>query len=84
MKKIAALMLVAIMLTGCDDIEVRPTYEPVVSSTPERFNLVEDGETGILYISNRTYENYYIYTPYYSENGKLCRYCDGKIVEVGE
>ena len=88
MKKIAVLILMAVMLTGCDDVEIT-TYEPSVSPTPERFNLIEDGETGILYIDNEVrtgnaQHRYSIYTPYYSENGKLCKLNDGKIVEVEE
>lgn len=46
--------------------------------------LVIDGY--ISYDSNTNVVYYYCsgsyMTPYYSENGKLCRYIDGKIVEI--
>lgn len=90
MKKIVVLMLMAIILTGCEEVNTQKVYTPVVDNYPKQFHLIEDGETGILYIDNEfrsggnTSREYHIYTPYYLENGKLCKYYDGKIVEVGE
>lgn len=78
MKKIIIAALCSIfLLTGCadenvDSVEVKNTT----------FDLVSDHDTGIIYIRNSTYNMNFVYTPYYSENGKLCRYDDGKIVEV--
>lgn len=43
--------------------------------------IMADENTGILYYKNTVTDNKYM-CPYYSENGKLCRYEDGKIVEV--
>lgn len=80
MKKIVAVALCSIfLLTGC-------TNENVDSVDIENttFDLVSDRDTKIIYISNRTYDSRYVYTPYYSKNGKLCRYDDGRIVEVEE
>lgn len=80
MKKIIAVALCGIfLLTGCanenvDSVDIENTT----------FDLVSDHDTGIIYIRNRTYYGYYVYTPYYSENGKLCRYDDSRIVEVEE
>lgn len=80
MKKIIAVALCGIfLLTGCsyanvDSVEIENTS----------FDLVSDHDTGIIYIRNPTTHGYYVYTPYYSENGKLCRYDDGRIVEVSE
>lgn len=54
------------------------------------FNLVVDGKTGIVYIDNAFKTSYnsvihdnHIYTPYYSENGKLCRFDDNQLIEIG-
>lgn len=79
MKRIIAVALCSIfLLTGCDE-----NVEPVeIENTT--FDLVSDRDTKIIYISNRTYDSRYVYTPYYSENGKLCKYNDGRIVEVEE
>lgn len=80
MKKIIAVALCSIfLLTGCtneniDSVDIKNTT----------FDLVSDHDTGIVYIKNYTYGGNYIYTPYYSKNGKLCRYDDGRIVEAEE
>ena len=81
MKKIIAATLCGIfLLTGCTDENVESVE---IESTT--FDLVSDKDTGIIYISNYTTNSYRIYTPYYSKNGKLCRYDDdGIIVEVEE
>ena len=50
----------------------------------EEKDLIYDENTKIIYIKTRTYGLNYAYLPYYSENGNLCRYVDGKIVEVTE
>lgn len=78
MKKIIVVALCSIfLLTGCadenvDSIEIKNTT----------FDLVSDHDTGIIYIKNRTYAGNPIYTPYYSKHGLLCRYDNGRIVEV--
>ena len=51
------------------------------------FNLKVDSKTGIIYIDNEidipdTSRDSHVYTPYYSRRGKLCRFIDGKVVEV--
>ena len=80
MKKIIVVVLCGIfLLTGCIDKNLES-----VEMENATFNLVSDPDTGIIYIKNYTYHNNHVYTPYYSENGKLCKYNDGKIVEVGE
>jgi hypothetical protein len=44
-------------------------------------DIVADKDTHILYVRyNSGYAGYL--SPYYSENGKLCKYEDGKIIEV--
>ena len=44
-------------------------------------SVVADEDTHILYIYRSIGNNGYL-TPYYSKNGKLCKYEDGKIIEV--
>lgn len=46
--------------------------------------LIYDEYTKIIYIKAFQGYNHYTYLPYYSENGKLCRYIDGEIVEVSD
>ena len=44
-------------------------------------HVVADKDTHILYVRySAGYEGYL--SPYYSKNGKLCKYEDGKIIEV--
>lgn len=45
--------------------------------------VVADKDTHILYVRYSKGNEGYL-SPYYSKNGKLCRYEDGKIIEVGE
>lgn len=61
---------------GCSE-----NTEPVMIKETA-FKLVADPSTGVIYIKNHTYHNNYVYTPYYSKNGKLCKYEDGEIVEI--
>jgi len=42
-----------------------------------RDDIVVDDSTGIVYI-----QGYRVLSPYYSPNGKICKYVDGKLVEV--
>lgn len=53
------------------------------------FDLVVDKKTGIVYIDNIFKTSYnsvihdnHIYTPYYSENGKLCKFDDNQLIEI--
>jgi len=86
-KKLIIILLSCLMLTGCEDVE--PTGVQAVSREYSSFELIVDASTGIVYIDN-TVCNYdgnfrdytHIYTPYYSRNGKLCRFVDGKVVEI--
>lgn len=78
MKKIMAVVLCGIfLLTGCANKNIESVETESIT-----FDLASDRDTGIIYIKNNTYGNHYVYTPYYSENGKLCRYDDGRIVEI--
>ena len=83
MKKLSVIALLAIIsgfiICGCSSEKSESTE---IENTT--FTLVSDRDTGIIYIKNFTYAGHRIYTPYYSKNGKLCRYDDGRIVEVEE
>ena len=88
--KIAVLMLACFMLTGCEEVEVSTTPSVgTVQMEYSQFNLTCDEKTSIVYIDNvvkneteYSYEYFHIYTPYYSRTGKLCRFVDGKVVEI--
>ena len=78
-RKIIALCILAICLTGCEvgsesrDISTQPivrTYEGT---------LYEFEPEGTLYIE---YEQMIV--PYYNKNGKMCHRIDGKVVEIDE
>jgi hypothetical protein len=64
-------------MSGCSS-------ETVTVDSDGTFDLVADPETGVIYIKNYTRDSYTVYTPYFSENGKLCKYDDHKIVEIEE
>lgn len=93
MKKKLLLVACALILTGCaemdeHDIKATPTVGSVQMEYSD-FNLITDQKTGIVYIDNLIvtfddgWKHYnHVYTPYYGRNGKLCRFVDGKVVEV--
>jgi protein involved in sex pheromone biosynthesis len=81
MKRLLVLAICStILLAGC----VNENNENSESTEIEKitFKLVADNDTGIIYIKNYTTNNNYVFTPYYSKNGKLCRYDGDTIVEV--
>ena len=71
-----AIICSAIFLSGCGD---NTTYKDEYGAKQVRFLdindiLVYDVNTSIVYIKNYTYGFNITYTPYYSENGKVCKY----------
>lgn len=84
MKKIILCVLIICLLfcTGC-------TEENLASRAKKREiryvnlteNIIADKDTHILYVYYSGGNQAYL-CPYYSENGKLCKYEDGKIIEV--
>jgi hypothetical protein len=71
LKKFLFLLLIICILScnGCsNDIKYDSDYNEIVA----------DPDTHIMYYSN---DKFYI-CPYYSNNGKLCKYEDGKIIEI--
>lgn len=79
MKRLLLITLLLMCLTGCEDVNT--TSIPAQADYDVTFNLVSDPQTNIIYIKSQAY-NDYVYTPYYSKNGKLCRYVDGEIKEI--
>jgi uncharacterized protein YwgA len=79
------LLSCACLLSGCDTANSTPVENSIEYSN---FNLIVDEKTKIVYIDNAidTGANYlytyHVYTPYYSENGYLCKFDDGKIIEI--
>ena len=80
MKRLLLIIILLMCLTGCEDVNTTPI--PVQVDYDITFNLVSDPQTDIVYIKNCTDNNKPVYTPYYSKNGKLCRYVDGEIKEI--
>lgn len=90
MNKIRILLTVIViifccLLSGCD-YEEGESLGSSVQIEYSDFDLVIDSKTKIVYIDNEIYNAnasvFHVYTPYYSENGNLCRYEDGKLIEV--
>lgn len=75
-KRIVGLILVGVLtsciLTGCKD-----DNERTVVKSGLRYSIIAMEDTGILY-----YATGYKLAPYYSKNGKLCRWENGEIVEI--
>ena len=84
MKKLILCVLIICLLfcSGCteENLESRAELGQI-----KYVNLTEcivaDKDTHILYIKYSKGNVGYL-SPYYSQNGKLCRYEDGKIIEV--
>ena len=80
MKKIILgfLMLSLLFCSGCSKQSLADRAEEGNIYYADYTHLVKaDSETHILYI-----ETHYTLSPYYSKNGKLCKYEDGKIIEI--
>ena len=79
------LLSCVFLLSGCDTAYNTPVENSIEYSD---FNLIVDDKTKIVYIDNaidtgdKGLYTYHIYTPYYSENGRLCKYDDGKLIEI--
>lgn len=87
-KLIVSLLLICLMCcSGCEyeseNIESR-AKRGVIEYVDFSYDVVADEDTHILYIyhNSSTEATNSVLCPYYSKNGKLCRYEDGKIMEV--
>ena len=84
MKKLifCVLIICLIFCTGCteENLESRAELGQIeyVDFTED---IVADKDTHILYVEINHGNSSYL-SPYYSKNGKLCKYEDGKIIEV--
>lgn len=78
-KKLAAAALagtfMSLAITGC--AEITGSGREIAPLDTTGMMLEYDEDTKIVY-----WKGHYRISPYYSENGKLCRYVDGEIVEV--
>lgn len=75
---ISILICLIISSNRKSDAILAETNETVtVTHVDFRDDIVVDDSTGIVYI-----EGYRVLSPYYSPNGKICKYVDGKLVEV--
>jgi len=87
MKKLIFCILIICLLccSGCvesENLESR-AEQGTIDYVNLTYNVVADEDTHILYIFYNGNHTAYM-CPYYSKNGKLCRYEDGKIIEVEE
>lgn len=89
-KALIAAAVIMMCLTGCESepYEVEPSIYSVQMEYSD-FELVTDRKTGIVYIDNEikipgeyVSHYYHIYTPYYGKSGMICKFIDGKVVEV--
>lgn len=88
---ISLCVLLFICLMCCSGCEYEEYESENLESRAERRvieyvdfsqDIVADADTHILYIYHNAPTNNAVLCPYYSKNGKLCRYEDGKIMEV--
>ena len=70
---LVCILLITCLLSGCSPTHL--SYEVIERRVD--FDVLYMKDTKVMY-----YRGTYTLTPYYSENGKLCRYIDGKIVEI--
>lgn len=87
---IALVIVIILLITGCEEMQTESTLSTVGVEYSD-FKLKADEKTGVIYVDNvirpaqgQGFDYIHIYTPYYSENGKLCRFVDGKVVEIND
>ena len=86
MKKLIVGLLIICLLfcSGCTEENLESRAEQgSINYVNLTYHVVADEDTHILYIFYNGNHTAYM-CPYYSKNGKLCRYEDGKIIEVWE
>lgn len=87
MKKLIVSLLIICLLccsgyeNESENIESR-AERGVIEYVDFSYDVVADEDTHILYIYHNGNSNNAVLCPYYSKNGKLLRYEDGKIIEV--
>lgn len=73
------LFICLLLMTACGK-----TNSAILKSIEEQDYLVYDYNTKIVYYYFDKINGYSYMNEYYSENGKICRYIDGKIVEIND
>jgi hypothetical protein len=84
MKKLILCVLIICLLfcSGCTEENLGSRAEKgLIEYVDLTEAIIADKDTHILYVYYSKGYNSYL-SPYYSENGKLCKYEDGKIIEV--
>lgn len=84
MKKLilCALIICLLFCTGCTEENLESRAEQgLIEYVDFTEYIVADKDTHILYVKYSAGYSGYL-SPYYSKNGKLCKYEDGKIIEV--
>ena len=86
---LCALITCLLFCSGCTEENLESRAEQgQIEYVDFTEDIVADEETHILYIYHNgmtnSAQNNAVLCPYYSKNGKLCRYEDGKIIEVEE
>ena len=84
---VALILMIALCfcLVACEGNRLENQHEEAnikPFSVNSLHQLVYDEDTHIVYMRNSTTHGYYVFTPYYSENGKLLRYENGELVEI--
>lgn len=82
------LVIVSLLLMGCESTQTNPLVSTIQIEYSD-FDLTVDSKTNVVYIDNKikipgeyTDKIYHIYTPYYTSNGRICNFHDGKIKEI--
>lgn len=84
MKRLILCVLIICLLfcSGCTEENLESRAEQgLIEYEDFTYDIIADEETHIMYIYYCKGNNGYM-SPYYSKNGKLCKYEDGKIIEV--
>lgn len=84
MKKLILCVLIICLLfcSGCTEENLESRAEQgLIEYEDFTDDVVADKDTHILYY-RYVRDGGVVLSPYYSKNGKLCRYEDGKIIEV--
>lgn len=86
MKRIilSGLIISLLFCSGCTEENLDSRAEQgLIEYEDFTEDIVADKDTHILYVKYSRGNKGYL-SPYYSKNGKLCKYEDGKIIEVSE
>ena len=79
---LCALIICLLSCSGCAEENLESRAEQgTIEYVDFTKRIIADKDTHILYVKYSAGHKAYL-SPYYSENGKLCKYEDGKIIEV--